>query len=72
MNKRLTKTPLRWKCRSIRCIGKIQEMLDFCVEHNIKPNVEIINMQDINTVYERMQKSDMKYQFIIDMGSLKR
>ncbi len=47
-------------------------MLDFCAEHNIKPNVEIIDMQDINTAYERAQKSDMKYQFMIDMGSLKR
>jgi len=47
-------------------------MLDFCAEHNIKPNVEIIDMQDINAAYERMQKSDMKYQVMIDMGSLKR
>ena len=47
-------------------------MLDFCAEHNIKPNVEIIDMQDINAAYERMQKSDMKYQVMIDMGSVKR
>lgn len=52
-------------------IAETQEMLDFCAEHNIVPDVEMINMQDINTAYERMQKSDVKYRFVIDMASLK-
>ena len=52
-------------------IAETQEMLDFCAEHHIVPDVEMINMQDINTAYERMQKSDVKYRFVIDMGSLK-
>ncbi|MBE9579404.1 MULTISPECIES: NAD(P)-dependent alcohol dehydrogenase [Moraxella] len=52
-------------------IAETQEMLDFCAEHNIVPDVEMINMQDINTAYERMQKSDVKYRFVIDMGSLR-
>ena len=56
------------------CIGGIaetQEMLDFCGEHNIVPDVEIIDMQYINQAYERMLKSDVKYRFVIDMQSLK-
>lgn len=52
-------------------IAETQEMLDFCAEHNIVPDVEMITMQDINTAYERMQKSDVKYRFVIDMGSLR-
>ena len=52
-------------------IRETQEMLDFCAEHNIVPDVEMINMQDINTAYEHMQKSDVKYRFVIDMASLK-
>ncbi|QLB18211.1 NAD(P)-dependent alcohol dehydrogenase [Mannheimia granulomatis] len=52
-------------------IKETQEMLDFCAEHNIVPDVEMINMQDINTAYERMQKSDVKYRFVVDMQSLK-
>lgn len=52
-------------------IKETQEMLDFCAEHNIVADVEMIDMQDINTAYERMQKSDVKYRFVIDMGSLK-
>ena len=43
----------------------------FCAEHNIVQDVEMINMQDINTAYEHMQKSDVKYRFVIDMASLK-
>ena len=56
------------------CIGGIaetQEMLDFCGQHNIVPDVEIIDMQYINQAYERMLKSDVKYRFVIDMQSLK-
>ncbi|MDI1317482.1 NAD(P)-dependent alcohol dehydrogenase [Flavobacterium sp.] len=52
-------------------IAETQEMLDFCGEHNIVSEIEIIKMQDINEAYERMQKSDVKYRFVIDMASLK-
>ncbi len=52
-------------------IKETQEMLDFCGEHNILPEIEMINMQDINTAYERMLKSDVRYRFVIDMQSLK-
>ena len=52
-------------------IAETQEMLDFCGEHNIVPDVEMIDMQTINEAYERMQNSDVKYRFVIDMQSLK-
>ncbi|RSK38618.1 NAD(P)-dependent alcohol dehydrogenase [Mangrovimonas spongiae] len=52
-------------------IKETQEMLDFCGEHNIVSDIEMINMQDINTAYDRVVKSDVKYRFVIDMKSLK-
>jgi len=52
-------------------IAETQEMLDFCGEHNIVSEIEMVNMQDINTVYEKMFKSEVKYRFVIDMASLK-
>ncbi len=52
-------------------IPETQEVLDFCAEHDISCDVEMINMQDINTAYERMKKGDVKYRFVIDMQSLK-
>lgn len=51
----------------IGSIRETQELLDFCGEHNITADVEIIGMQDINTAYQRMLKSDLKYRFVIDM-----
>ncbi|WP_269685041.1 NAD(P)-dependent alcohol dehydrogenase [Flavobacterium lacustre] len=51
-------------------IAETQEMLDFCGEHNIVSEIEIIKMQDINNAYERMLKSDVRYRFVIDMASL--
>jgi len=52
-------------------IAETQEMLDFCGEHNITANVEVIPIQKVNEAYERMVKSDVKYRFSIDMASLK-
>ncbi len=52
-------------------IAETQELLDFCGEHNITSDIEVIKMQDINKAYERMLKSDVKYRFVIDMKSLK-
>ncbi|MFZ9642974.1 MAG: zinc-binding dehydrogenase, partial [Candidatus Methylopumilus sp.] len=52
-------------------IQETQEMLDFCAEHNITSDIELIDIQDINEAYERMIKSDVKYRFVIDMKSLK-
>jgi alcohol dehydrogenase (NADP+) len=52
-------------------IKETQEMLDFCAEHNITSDIEMIAIQDINTAYERMLKGDVKYRFVIDMATLK-
>ena len=51
-------------------IAETQEMLDFCAEHGLVSDIEMIPMQDINRAYERMLKSDVKYRFVIDMKSL--
>lgn len=53
-------------------IRETQEMLDFCGENNITSDVEMIDMENINTAFERVQKSDVKYRFVIDMKSLKK
>jgi uncharacterized zinc-type alcohol dehydrogenase-like protein len=52
-------------------IPETQEMLDFCGEHGITSDIEIIPIQKINEAYERMLRSDVKYRFVIDMASLK-
>lgn len=48
-----------------------QELLDFCAEHQVLPNCEMIDIQDINQAFARMEKNDVKYRFVIDMASLK-
>lgn len=52
-------------------VPETQEMLDFCGQHSIVSDIEIIPIQKINEAYERMLKSDVKYRFVIDMTSLK-
>jgi uncharacterized zinc-type alcohol dehydrogenase-like protein len=52
-------------------IRETQEMLDFCGEHGITADIELIRIQQINEAYERLLKSDVKYRFVIDMASLK-
>jgi alcohol dehydrogenase (NADP+) len=56
---------------SIGGIAETQEMLDFCGEHDITADVEVIPIQQINQAYERMTRSDVKYRFSIDMESLR-
>lgn len=51
-------------------IAQTQQMLDFCGENNVLPECEMINIDEINTAYERMEKSDVRYRFVIDMASL--
>jgi uncharacterized zinc-type alcohol dehydrogenase-like protein len=51
-------------------IRETQEMLDFCAEHGIVSEIEVIPMQRINQAYDRMLRSDVKYRFVIDMASL--
>ncbi len=52
-------------------IRETQEMLDFCAEHGIAADIEMISMQKINEAYDRLLKQDVKYRFVIDMASLK-
>ena len=52
-------------------IPETQEMLDFCADHGITSDVEMIKIQDVNAAYERLLKGDVKYRFVIDMASLK-
>ncbi len=53
-------------------IAETQEMLDFCGQHGITSDVEVIRIQDVNEAYERLLKADVKYRFVIDMASLKK
>ncbi|MGB7188897.1 MAG: NAD(P)-dependent alcohol dehydrogenase, partial [Acidobacteriaceae bacterium] len=52
-------------------MAETQEMLDYCADHNIVSDIEIISIQKINEAFERMLKADVKYRFVIDMTSLK-
>ena len=52
-------------------IKETQEMLDFCAEHNIVSDIELIRIDQVNEAYERMLKSDVRYRFVIDMQSLR-
>ena len=52
-------------------IAETQEMLDFCGQHGIASDIEVIGIQDINEAYERLLKADVKYRFVIDMASLR-
>jgi uncharacterized zinc-type alcohol dehydrogenase-like protein len=51
-------------------LPETQEMLDYCAQHNIVSDVEVIAMKDINEAYERMLKGDVRYRFVIDMATL--
>lgn len=51
-------------------IAETQEMLDFCAQHGITADIEMIDIKDINEAYERMLKSDVKYRFVIDLKTL--
>jgi alcohol dehydrogenase (NADP+) len=51
-------------------IAETQEMLDYCAEHDITSDVEVIDIKDINESYERMLKGDVRYRFVIDMATL--
>lgn len=51
-------------------IAETQEMLDFCAEHGIVSDIEMIRMNEIDGAYDRMAKSDVKYRFVIDLATL--
>ena len=51
-------------------IGETQEMLDFCAEHGVGAEIEVISAEQINEAYERVQNSDVRYRFVIDTATL--
>lgn len=51
-------------------IPETQEMLDFCAEHGIVADIELIRADQINEAWERMVKGDVKYRFVIDSSTL--
>lgn len=52
-------------------LEETQEMLDFCGQHGITSDIELIPIQQVNEAYDRLVKGDVKYRFVIDMASLK-
>jgi len=52
-------------------MAETQEMMDFCAEHGIVSDVEVIDIKDVNDAWERMQKNDVRYRFVIDMATIK-
>ncbi|MFI7454441.1 hypothetical protein ACIBQX_43670 [Nonomuraea sp. NPDC049714] len=58
-----------WAGSSIGGICETQEVLDFCAEHGIVPETELISADDINDAYERALKSDVRYRFVIDAAT---
>ena len=52
-------------------IAQTQEMLDFCAEHAVAPDIELIRMDQINDAYERILRADVRYRFVIDIASLR-
>lgn len=51
-------------------IAETQEMLDFCAEHAVGPEIEVIDADYVNEAYERVIASDVRYRFVIDIGTL--
>lgn len=51
-------------------LAETQEMLDFCAEHNIVSDIEMIDIKDIHAAYDRMEKGDVRYRFVIDMATI--
>jgi alcohol dehydrogenase (NADP+) len=62
------------RCLAGSVIGgmpETQEMIDFCAQHKIVSDVEVVPIQSVNEAYERLLKNDVRYRFVIDMASLK-
>jgi uncharacterized zinc-type alcohol dehydrogenase-like protein len=53
-------------------IAETQEMLDFCAQHTITADIELINIEQINQAFDRLEKGDVHYRFVVDMASLKK
>jgi len=55
---------------AIGSIAETQEVLDFCAEHGIGPDIEVIPIQDINDAYSKIEKGDVRFRYVIDMASI--
>ena len=53
-------------------LADTQEVLDFCAEHGIGPDIEIIDIQNVNEAFKKVVKGDVRFRYVIDMASLKR
>jgi uncharacterized zinc-type alcohol dehydrogenase-like protein len=51
-------------------LRETQEMLDFCAEKNVMPEIEVIGADEINEAWDRLLKGDVRYRFVIDMGTI--
>jgi uncharacterized zinc-type alcohol dehydrogenase-like protein len=54
----------------IGSIADTQEILDFCAKHAIGPDVELINIEDINSAYDKVENGDVRFRYVIDMSSI--
>jgi uncharacterized zinc-type alcohol dehydrogenase-like protein len=54
----------------IGSLADTQEVLDFCAKHAIGPDIEMINIEDINDAYDRVEKGDVRFRYVINMASL--
>jgi uncharacterized zinc-type alcohol dehydrogenase-like protein len=68
----LTRKRRRLAGSMIGGVRETQEMLDFCAQHGIASDIELIRIEQINEAYERVLKSDVRYRFVIDIASLRR
>jgi uncharacterized zinc-type alcohol dehydrogenase-like protein len=56
----------------IGSIAETQEVLDFCAEHGIGPEIQLIDIQDINAAYQKVESGDVRFRYVIDMASLQK
>ena len=52
-------------------LADTQEILDFCAEHNIGPDIQVIPITEINKAYDKVEKGDVRFRYVIDMSTLK-
>ena len=51
-------------------LPETQEMLDFCAEHGVEPEIELIAADEVDDAYERVERSDVRYRFVIDVATI--
>ena len=56
----------------IGSIAETQAVLDFCAEHNVAPDIQVIDIEDINDAYSKVEDGEVRFRYVIDMSTLKR